>query len=513
MNQSASKSSIQLISGAVIGRVLAMAALVIVTPILGPHGFGQLLIVGIIQAVFTIFLDIGFENYYIMKVKLTGPNITDQYELVEIENAVYNLRFFTNILFFVLQIAISYVGKGWLFDSPVDVYLRILALNYIANLFGKINEVRLKKRMRFGEITSAKIAGDVIGSIAKVLFVLLGFGITGWAAGYVLGAFVNNIMLWYRSDFKPVMKPIPKFLRKDLKWFTKHSWFSGIGAYFQMQSSNIILKHFFPLAEVGLVQFSSSYTIEIYSSLFASQIQLLVPYFSNNTHDVSRIRAAINQFAELSYLLFSIPLVMGIFFGREIINLAFGKQWLDAFPVFVCYCFYVLARLIYSPAIAIYNSIGKLKVGTYSAYFHLTITIIGLTTVSLLSKSIVHFAIVLVITTLVGEAFKSLMGLHYLSITIFDLLRDARKSIYCTLLLFGITFLLRIAFVKPGIVSLIAIFAIMSVSYLIMQWVFNRRIFSLALEKVKTAYAVAADSTKLFVRAKQKMFKTTSDKQ
>jgi len=81
MEQSASKSSMQVLFGAFVGKIINYLSLLLVTPVLGPEGFGQLLVVGIILAIFTVVIDVGFENYYIVRVKLNGPDQSSPEEI------------------------------------------------------------------------------------------------------------------------------------------------------------------------------------------------------------------------------------------------------------------------------------------------------------------------------------------------------------------------------------------------------------------------------------------------
>jgi O-antigen/teichoic acid export membrane protein len=485
LSQSATKSSIQVLFGSFSGRLFNLISLFIVTPILGPEGFGQLLIVGIIVGVFNTVIDIGFENYYIIKVKLQGEDKTSKGDVKMIEDVVFNLRLYSNIILFVAQISISYIGNGVLFSSPVDLYLRILAFNYLAGIFGRINEVRLKKRMDFKSVTRSKILGDLFGSITKVLLVLAGFGIVGWAYGYVAGTIVTTIVLAISGNYKPNIIAIPAKWRKEVIWFAKHSWLTGFGYYLHNQASNIILKSYFPLSQAGYVQFSNAYTLEIQSGLLSSQMQVLLPYFANNQHEPLRIRRGINQYIEASFFLLGFPAIFGFVFGKELIQVFFGEKWLPAYPVFMMYCGYALVRILFAPALSMLTSLGKMKQTTMLAYFNFALCTISLLLAIFISKDIYWYSFVFVIVSLIAEGIKSIWGLSFLKISIFQILQDCSRNILCLAITAVTMAVLHYFMPATNLVQITLVAAVGGLSFLASQFLINHKIFGMFLEKVK----------------------------
>jgi teichuronic acid exporter len=485
MAQSASKSSIQVLFGSFSGKLLNLISLVLVTPILGPEGFGSLVVVGIILSVFNTIIDIGFEHYYIIKVKLSGPDKTSDDEVKLIEDIVFNLRFYSNLILFILQIAISFLGKDVLFSSPIDSYLRILSLNYLLNMFGRINEVRLKKRMEFKSITLSKIMGDFIGSITKVVLVYAGFGIIGWAYGLIVSTAIATVVLMMSSNYKPNFIKIPAAWKKEVYWFAKYSWLSGLGLYFSNQVSNIILKSFFSLSQMGYVQFSNSYTVEIQSGLLSSQMQVLIPYYSNFQHDPGRIRRGINQYVEAAFFVLGLPFSFGIFFCRELILLIFGPQWLPAYPIVVMYCVYGLFRIIFSPLLSILSSLGKIEQTTKLSFFNFAFLGIALVLVAVFTEDIYWYAFVFVTASLITDCIKGCWGLHYLQISIWEIIEDCRNSILCIiitiLILWGFHYFLPVT----SLVKIALIFSLAAIVFFASHFLINRKVFNMFLEKIR----------------------------
>jgi O-antigen/teichoic acid export membrane protein len=484
MGQSASKSSLQVLSGTVAGKVLNMVVLFLVTPILGPEGFGQLLIVGIIFGFFGTVVDIGFENYYIMKVKLSGPDITPAHEVKEVEDVVFNLRLYSNIFLFLVQQLIASFGKGWLFEAPVDTYLRILSLNYLIAIGGKINEVRLRKRMNFKPVAVAKVGSDAFGSLIKVALIYSGLGIVGWAIGLVAANLVYAFMLFRAGNYQPALVGLPKKWRSEIIWYAKHSWLSGVGIYFHSQVSNIILNKFYPLRQAGFMQFSHSYTMEIQSGLLSSQLHVLLPYIANFQHDKPRIRAGLQQYISLGLFVFGFPAIFGMVYSEEVVSILFGEKWLEAHAILAMYCAYILIRILFSPALGILTSLGKMKESSMVAFFSLTMLGGTMLAVALSGGSIYHYALAYVLVNLFTEAVKASVGLKFLKLSLLRVVKDAEMSIAALLASFGFQLVLKDWLTMDGWADLLLCILVNAAFFLSVQFILNRAVYNAMLNKL-----------------------------
>jgi O-antigen/teichoic acid export membrane protein len=485
MAQSGSKSSLQVLSCTVAGKLLNMAVLFLVTPILGPEGFGQLLIVGIIFGFFGIVVDVGFENYYIMKVKLHGPSVTPAAEVKEIEDVVFNLRLYSNIFFFFVQQLIATFGKGWLFEAPVDVYLRILSLNYLIAIVGRINEVRLRKHMNFKPIAIAKVASDAFGSLVKVGLIYSGMGIVGWAIGLVAANLAYAFMLFRFGNYRPVLVGLPKKWRSEIIWYAKHSWLSGAGNYFHWYISNIILNKFYPLRQAGYIQFAHSYTLEVQSGLLSSQLHVQVPYIANFQHDRLRIRAGLQQYVSLGLFLFGFPAIFGMLYSKEVVQVLFGEKWMAAHTILAIYCAYILIRIIFSPALGILTSLGRMRESSMVAFFSLAMLGGVMLTVALAGGSIYHYALAFVLVNLLTEAVKASVGLWFLKISLWDVISDAEMSIAALLAVFALLMLQKEWVSPDGWFGLALSAAFGVVIFLAIQFVLNRSVYGAILDKFR----------------------------
>ncbi len=485
MKVSGSSAALQVLTGSFFGKFINLVALALVTPHLGPSGFGQLVVVGIILGIFNIVIDIGFENYYIYRTKINGPERTSAEDIETIEHIVFTLRFYSNLILFIAQIVASFALTGILFDSPVDTYLRILSLNYLFAIPGRINEIRFKKRMQFKVVAQSKVLGDLLGATTKVILVFSGLGLVGWAIGIVAGGAVNTIYLAWKGDYKPRLIAIPVRWRKEVFWFARHSWLSGVGIYLNNQIGNILLKAYMPLNNIGYLQFGYSYTVEIQSGILASQLHVMLPYYSNFQHDKPRVSKAINQLIELSLLVMGGPAIIGAVYAEELVIFLFGEVWRSAVPIVQIYCCYVVMRILVSPCLSILSALGKMKETTFITYSNLIVGALASLFVLVFTKSIIWYAVAFAATGLATEYVKAILGLKLLKIAPTALFLDVKMNLICLAILFCAAFALRYFYQPEGIFELAFSFGLLLAVLFIIQFYLNRKVFMYLFEKLK----------------------------
>jgi O-antigen/teichoic acid export membrane protein len=481
---SASKSASQILIGATLGKLLNLITMVIITPVLGPEGFGNLVVVGIITGIFNVIVDVGFEQYYIVKVKLDGPEKTPEAEVKTIEDIVFYMRLYSNIILFVLQFAVSYLLAGWFLHHPADTFLRILSFSYLFAIFGKINEVRFRKRINFKNIAYAKVTSDFFSSIVKVWLVFAGFGINGWAIGVVVGVMINSLVLAFSGKYKPGSRKIEKKWWSEVFWFAKHSWLTGLGLYLQQQTHNIILKYFFPLKSIGYFQFGYSYTVDTQLGITSPQGNLIIPYISNLQHNRPQLIKSITQII-ISFLMLMGPFIIaGFAFTKELILLVFGVKWVYATNIVRVFLFFILFRLCYSPLLGAITALGKMKESTILAFMNFFTIATSLLVTAYFTGSIVIYAMVFVGATMLSDIMKSSWGLKFMNISWIDILKPV--LIHFFLMGFLLTGYALIGLYFPAMSNIVLLLVIAAgiVLFYGAQFVFNRNDVMMMKDKV-----------------------------
>lgn len=450
MLASASKSALHIVFGNTVGKVLNFVSLFLCTSYLGPDGFGSLLIVTIIAGFFNVFLDVGFEHFYLIKVKITGSDQSTDDELNQIENLVFRWRLVSNLILFSLQLGISIVLLGTYFNKPVNYLLQILSLNYLFAIAGRINEIRLRKRLAFKEINRARILGDFIGSITKVaLVVWAGLGIIGWTWGVVAGTFVQSIVLASFGRFTPSFVSISRSLQSEARWFMKHSWVAGFGIYLNQQFSNIVLKAMYPLTSIGYYQFSYNYSIDIQTNLTSPQGQLLVSYFSNHGQDPTKLSAVISKAMSTFTLLLLPAIVLGILFTQEFTAFFFGDKWLPAILTLKIFLIYCAVKLLISPTLGLLAGLGKMRENTMVTYGSLILLVVAIGICYLLKVDLFIYALVYCLVLTITDFAKGFLGMKEARVEYLPIFKDQWSLLLSYFIFFAVACVLKIA--QPAI--------------------------------------------------------------
>jgi O-antigen/teichoic acid export membrane protein len=433
-----------------------------------------------------VVIDVGFENYYIVKVKLDGPDKTSDEEIKTIEDIVFYVRLYSNLILFALQFAASYLLAGWFLHHPADTFLRILSFSYLFAIFGKINEVRFRKRINFKYIAYAKVLSDFASSVCKVILIFMGFGINGWAGGVVLGVLVNALVLSFAGKYIPGKRKIEAKWWKEVFWFAKHSWFTGLGMYLQQQTHNIILKYFFPLTTIGYFQFSYSYTVDIHLGITTPQGNLIIPYISNLQHNRNQLIKSINQIS-ISMLMLMAPFILaGFVFTEELILLAFGAKWLYAVNIVKVFLFFILFRLCYAPLLGSITALGKMKESSILAFMNFFTIAISLTLAAYYSGSIYVYAVVFVAAIMTCDIVKSSWGLKFMNISWWEILRPLLIHFFLMAIVLAALFGLRYLLQGMSVLTMFAIIVSGIFAYYLLHFAFNKKDVVMMLDKVKS---------------------------
>ncbi|WP_020531599.1 oligosaccharide flippase family protein [Flexithrix dorotheae] len=405
MIKSGKKASKAILFGNIFIRGISIIASVILARILTPEDYGYWVLVTLVTSFFTLVIDVGLETYYIIEVNFIGDNKTPSDEIDAIENSVFFLRVLFNTLLCTTQYFSGFL-LGDFFDETVIEIIQLLSLIYLISIFGKINEMRLKKRLDFLKITKASVIGELLGIILKVGLAISGFGVFCFAYGAILKQVVYTGVLVRTSGFTPKFNKIKKNVIKKTLWFAKHSWISGISVYLSQQGDKFFLKNNYSLSSVGFYNFSSSTAAMPVNYLLGPQQSLVMSYLSNYKQDTKKlIHVFDNLFLFASSL---IPFfVLGIVYSDYIIPMIFGTKWIPAITSVKIFLLFNIFKIILFPYFPILTALGEIKINTRLV----------------ISKSIILISILYVITWLLLPSLEIYITVYCMVVLFFDLIK------------------------------------------------------------------------------------------
>jgi len=457
-----------------------IVTIVLARNFLSKSDFGYLVTVDLIAMVFSQIVDVGFENYYLTKIQLAGKNPTPPEEIKKIEDITFSVRLFSNILLFLAQIA-----AGFFMEAPVRYLLWILSFNYISGIFGKINEVRLKKKLDFKVLAKAKIASELVAAFTKIGLAFLGWKILSIAVGIVVGNVVFVCIITSISRYKPAHIGIAKADRKQVLWFAKHSWYTGFVQYIHMQVDRFFLQFFFPVGMVGLYNFSASQTSGNYDAIMVPQGTLMVSHVSNNRDDKEKLNGLFSSMLQFVLILFAPIFIMAMIFAPFWVVLIFSSKWVEAVPLFQLFFGYCIIRLFGMPFVSNLLIMQKLKQNSIITTLWSCALLLGLFLAGWLKVPIEIYASIFILLSCGFLFHKSYAGTKAMGISIFSIFARYTK-LYVILLAFA-GLALSVFQLNPfGTVGNIVSMVLLPIIFFTMLLLFYRQGWYLFIGKLKS---------------------------
>ncbi|MFC1948306.1 flippase [Chloroflexota bacterium] len=316
---------------------------------LGPVDYGVFGVVIYLMTTVNLFITSGFPQ---SASKYIAEDYSRAGSIIRDANGVQLV--FCAILF-GLYFGLSGVIAGLLNDSSLTPYIRISALAIPAYaLFSMYNSGYLNGLRRFGRQALASIADSITKLAAVFGLVLLGLGIGGAVAGYIIAAIVGFVLAW--KFLNPVKKSKSNFGWKKLVGF-------GIPAtlfaatFFLLMNIDLFTVKAIGGGEAETGYYTSATTISrVPYFLIAGLAMTLLPSISRSTssNNTELTKSYIRQ--SMRYMLMA--LIPGVLLisatSADLITLLYSSSYLEAaaplsilvFGVALLTIFYILSNVI-----------------------------------------------------------------------------------------------------------------------------------------------------------------------
>jgi len=314
---------------------------IIIARILFPEDFGILLLADIFNRFLTVFTSIGITGFYFQK------EFNDQKNEIEILNttAYYTVIIFLFVSF--LQMLTGFILIN-IFSKPlVGQVLLIYSIGMILTIPISIKHVACKKHFYYRTISMSKFWKDLTGSPFKLIFALNGLGPLSIPIGHVIGKFFQLLYLFFQKKITilPFSIKHNKIYSRDVIFYGKHGLLTSFASILNSQIDKIFFTSLFPMYQIGLMSFSTKYTMLPREYLLAPQRNLKKSLYVSIKTKLDDLKIIIKNINTLTSTLLT-PIYVFLFIESPmIISFVFGEKWIESIPFFRLY---IINNLIFS---------------------------------------------------------------------------------------------------------------------------------------------------------------------
>ncbi len=465
----------------VVARAVSPLTFVILARILTPQDFGVLAIAQIAISFCYLFWDAGLQKALIQTRE-------------PLEKAA-NVVFWINLALCVVIYAVLFATAPFLavfFNSPAAcAVLQVLGLRIIIGALSTVQQGLFLRDLDFKLFFWARLATAAIPALVSIPLAYLGYGVWALVVSSLVGAFINLVILWVRSPWRPQFCFDTGIARKMANF---GSWIvlDSLVGWFISQGDAVVVGRFLGIRDLGLYRTGRN-IIDILFGLTLNPIYpILYPAFSALHGDKEALRSFLHKTNRLIMAL-TLPIGTGIMcVASPLVAVVLGEKWQGIEVVLSIMSLQMALSWLVGSNPEIYRAVGRpdvqTKIGLISVPLYLLVYLIAA------PLGLTAFVFARIGLTLVVLPIHVWMAVRILNVSYLYLWETGKPMILSTtfmvLTIFGIKWMLEMSnFIRPPIVDLFAFIVIGIVIYVVSLWVLDKSFVLQARNMVRKALA------------------------
>lgn len=307
----------------IISQLRGFIVSIILARLLTPEDFGIVAIAMVFNGLIEVLVDCGFSSAIVQKKDVSQLQKSTIFYINLSLGAI-----FTTILFVSAPLMQSYFQ----IDKLSDV-VRATSLCFIIASVSTVQTSLFQKQIEFKPIFRARVSSSIVSGIGGILLAFCGFGVWALVISNLISWIFNSLIIWISSTWRPSLMFSLLSVRDlwDYGWKLTLTTFSN---RIYTQIDTFIIGKLFMASTLGFYNRAQSLNRLIVDYTFSSIRNVLLPTFSKLQDEKDKLRISVLKLLNvISFLNF---LFSGLMFvnAYEIIELLYGKNWIEAAPIF-----------------------------------------------------------------------------------------------------------------------------------------------------------------------------------
>lgn len=303
-------------------RLISFLVMIALARLVAPEAFGLVAYATVFVAFAQIFVDQGFSDAIVQFPQLTREHL--------------NTAFWVSLLTGGLLTIISVFAAGAiasLFHEPQLVpIIRWLSPIFFLSALSSVQQALLRRTLAFKSLTVRSLTANSVSGIIAVIMAFKGYGVWSLVAKLLITGFVNMVMLWQVSDWRPGFRFSTERFR-ELFLFGVNIVGGNFVDFLSVHSDHFLIGYF--LGSVALGYYTMAYNLLIVTTdlLISVPNAVAFPLFSIVQANSENVKRAFHQVTLLQSMV-AFPIFLGIAaISAEVIVQLYGAQWSPSIPV------------------------------------------------------------------------------------------------------------------------------------------------------------------------------------
>lgn len=298
-------------------KAISPVVFVILAKLLTPEDFGVMAAAQMVMVFSQIFWEAGMGKALIRRQ--TDPQ--------EAANAAFWINIGLGVIIVLLLYSFSgLITRTFFHDDRVIDVLHVMTIQIFLGAFGSVHTALLKKEMKFKSLFWVRFTTVGFPGMASIPLALSGMGYWSLVFGTLTGQFVQVIMLWNMSRWRPQFSFHTK-IAKEMVRFGTWVGISGLLSWFYAWADSLIIGMYLGAHDLGLYRTGNQFSSMIYGMIFGPVMSVLYSHLSR----VGDNREKLQDLAKtvIKILTFtSISIGMAVFsLSTPLGEVVFGEKW------------------------------------------------------------------------------------------------------------------------------------------------------------------------------------------
>ena len=300
----------------VVSRVISPLTFVVLARILTPQDFGIIAIAQIAISFCYLFWDAGLEKALIQTRE----------PLEKAANVVFWINIALGLILYVILFASAPLLSIFFNTPAAGVVLQVLGLQIIIGSLSTVQRALLLRDLNFKLLFWARLATAAVPALVSIPLAYLGYGVWALVASSLAGAFINLLILWIRSPWRPQFcfdTSIAKKMANFGSWIVLDS----LIGWFISQGDAVVVGRFLGIKDLGLYRTGRNIVDIIFGLTLNPISPILYPSFSALQGDKEALRKFLLK-ANRIIMSLTLPIGTGIMcVASPLVAVVLGDKW------------------------------------------------------------------------------------------------------------------------------------------------------------------------------------------
>lgn len=442
--------------------------------LLAPSYYGVISIVMIFINLCNIFVTGGLGTAVVRKPDADSQDF----------NTAFVLSFgLSVVMYLLLFVCAPYISRFYGIAS-LTLVMRVMGLRLLLTALNSIQRASIQREMAFRRLFVGSLAGTILSGAAGILAALCGWGVWALVLQNLANTAVNTMVLFFIGSWRPKLQCSVQKARYILSFGSKVLGASLI-ANLEHDLCGLMVGKVFGSAELAFYDYGSKYPSLLVDNVNSSINSVMLPAYAKVQDDPEKLLRMLRRSVRIGLFLLG-PMLIGFMAVADNFVLAIlTEKWMPCVPFIRIFCLAYLTRPLETCCHKILLAIGHEEVP-----LRVIAAVNLVAAVSVLAAVFAFHSIFLVAASRLLVTLVSLIGFmsasnRYVGYRFHQQMEDILPTLGVSGLM-GCAAYLAGGILQAPLASLLLQIAVGAASYLVLSFVFNRRIFLGIWEMVRT---------------------------